>query len=184
MLVLASASPRRRELLTNAGIAFTVRSAEIDESVRLNEDPQQYVRRLAAAKAMAAVCGPAECILAADTTVVVDSEILGKPENAADATRMLALLSGRPHDVITGICFRRAGEIYIDAAVTRVFFSPLTSSQIEEYVASGEPLDKAGAYGIQGLASRFIPRIEGCYFNVVGLPVSLVASYLAKLGIG
>jgi septum formation protein len=183
MLVLASASPRRRELLANAGIPFTLRPASVDESLRPNEAPQSYVRRLAASKALSVPCHEGECILAADTTVVIGGQILGKPEDAADAARMLALLSGRSHEVITGICLRHAAQIHIDAAVTQVFFHPLSPAQIDAYVASGEPLDKAGAYGIQGLASRFIPRIEGCYFNVVGLPVSLVASYLAKLGI-
>jgi septum formation protein len=181
MLVLASQSPRRRELLERAGIAFTVRTADIDESVQPGEAPQQYVRRLATRKAMAVPRQEDECVLAADTTVVLGSEILGKPADAADAVRMLTALAGRSHEVITGICLRYRQDLFIDASVTTVHFAPMTPAQIDAYVATGEPMDKAGAYGIQGLASRYIPSIEGCYFNVVGLPVSLVCRYLAKL---
>jgi septum formation protein len=183
MLVLASQSPRRRELLERAGISFTVRTADIDESVQDGEAPQQYVRRLAARKAMTVPRGADECVLAADTTVVLDEEILGKPADAADAVRMLAALAGRSHEVITGICLRYRQDLLIDAAVTRVHFAPMTAAEISAYVASGEPMDKAGAYGIQGLASRYVTGIEGCYFNVVGLPVSLVCRYLGKIGL-
>lgn len=181
MLVLASQSPRRRELLDRAGIRFVVRSAGIDESVRPGEAPQQYVRRLAVGKALAVNRAEGECILAADTTVVLGDAILGKPEDAADATRMLIALAGRSHQVITGICLRHGQNLFIDAAVTTVHFSPLSAAEIEAYVATGEPFDKAGAYGIQGISSRYITGIEGCYFNVVGLPVSLVCRYLRKL---
>jgi septum formation protein len=181
MLVLASQSPRRRELLQRAGVPFTVRTADIDESVQPGEAPQQYVRRLAARKAMAVPRAAQECVLAADTTVVADGEILGKPGSTADAVRMLSLLQGRTHEVITGICLRFRQDLFIDAAVTKVTFGPMSVAQIEAYVASGEPMDKAGAYGIQGLASRYITAIEGCYPNVVGLPVSLVCRYLEKL---
>lgn len=181
MLVLASQSPRRRELLERAGIPFTVRIADIDESVQPGEAPQQYVRRLAARKAMAVRRDEDDCILAADTTVVLDDEILGKPADAADAERMLAALSGRVHEVITGICLRYRQDLYIDAAVTQVHVAALSSEEIQNYVATGEPMDKAGAYGIQGFFSRYVAGIEGCYFNVVGLPVSLVSRYLGKL---
>ncbi|MBL8242028.1 MAG: septum formation inhibitor Maf [Bryobacterales bacterium] len=183
MLVLASQSPRRRELLERAGIVFTVRTAAIDESVQEGEQAQQYVRRLAARKAMAVVRGEGECVLAADTTVVVDGAILGKPEDAADAARMLRLLAGRSHEVITGICLRYRQELMIDAAVTVVHFGAMREREIADYVATGEPMDKAGAYGIQGVASRYVSRIEGCYFNVVGLPVELVWRYLGRLGL-
>jgi septum formation protein len=183
MLVLASQSPRRRELLERAGIPFTVRAADIDESIQSGEAPQQYVRRLAARKAMAVRRDADDCVLAADTTVVLGTEILGKPVDAADAVRMLSALAGRKHDVITGICLRYRSDLFIDAAVTTVEFSPMSADQIEAYAATGEPMDKAGAYGIQGMASRYITGIEGCYFNVVGLPVSLVSRYLGKLGL-
>ncbi len=175
MLILASQSPRRSEILRQAGIPFTIRAAPVDETPRAGESPVDYVRRLAALKAQAIPQSPGEIVLAADTTVVVGNQMLGKPADAADASRMLALLSGRRHEVITGICLRRGPEdSFCDHAVTAVWFAAMTSREIEAYVASGEPMDKAGAYAIQGLASKFIPRIEGCYFNVVGLPVGLV----------
>lgn len=183
MLILASQSPRRRELLERAGIACQVRAADIDESVHEGELPQQYVRRLAARKAMAVSRGDDDCVLGADTTVVLGAEILGKPEDEADAIRMLTALEGRSHEVITGICLRYRQQLFIDAAVTTVHFAPMSEEQIAAYAATGEPLDKAGAYGIQGMASRYIQGIEGCYFNVVGLPVSLVSRYLQRLGL-
>jgi septum formation protein len=183
VLVLASQSPRRRELLERAGIPFVVRVADIDESVREGEQAQQYVRRLAARKAMAVPRGDGECVLAADTTVVLGGEILGKPVDAADAARMLRGLAGRSHEVLTGICLRYRDQLMIDAAVTVVTFGEMTEEEIAAYVATGEPMDKAGAYGIQGLASRYITEIEGCYPNVVGLPVSLVCRYLRRLGL-
>ncbi|MBI2687134.1 MAG: septum formation inhibitor Maf [Acidobacteria bacterium] len=183
MLVLASQSPRRKELLERARIPFTVRVADIDESVHPGEAAQSYVRRLAARKAMAVSRAADECILAADTTVVLDGEILGKPEDEADAVRMVRALAGRSHEVITGICLRYRQDLFIDASVTRVDMSPMSAAEIDAYVASGEPMDKAGAYGIQGIASRYITGIEGCYFNVVGLPVSLVCRYLRKIGL-
>jgi septum formation protein len=174
MLVLASASPRRKEILQQAGIPFTVRTAPVDESPLPGEAPVDYVRRLAEAKARAVAAQETETVLGADTTVVVAGEVLGKPSGANDARRMLALLSGRRHEVLTGICLKRGSNIVLDHAVTAVWFSPLSPEEIDEYVAGGEPMDKAGAYAIQGLASRYVERIEGCYFNVVGLPVSLV----------
>lgn len=181
MLVLASQSPRRRELLERAGISFTVRVADIDESVQPGESAQQYVRRLAARKAMTVARDAGECVLAADTTVVLDSEILGKPEDPADAVRMLTALAGRGHEVITGICLRYRQDLYIDAAVTRVEVAAMSAREIDAYVATGEPMDKAGAYGIQGVFSRYVTGIDGCYPNVVGLPVALVCRYLTKL---
>jgi septum formation protein len=183
MIVLASQSPRRRELLERAGIPFVVRIADIDESMQPGEVAQQYVRRLATGKAVTVSRAADECVLAADTTVVLGPDILGKPEDAADAARMLAALAGRSHQVITGICLRYRQDLFIDAAVTTVQFGPMTAAEIEAYVASGEPMDKAGAYGIQGVASRYVTSIEGCYNNVVGLPVSLVCRYLKKLNL-
>jgi septum formation protein len=176
-LVLASQSPRRSELLKSAGIAFRVQAANIDETHLAGETPVDYVRRLAREKAEAV---PGELVLGADTVVVVDGQILGKPIDAADAVRMLQLLSGRKHEVITGICLK-GREVVVDHEVTDVFFAVLTAMEIEEYVATGEPMDKAGAYAIQGLASRFVQRIEGSYSNVVGLPVAMV--YRLLLGV-
>jgi septum formation protein len=183
MLILASQSPRRKEILERAGFTFTIQIPDVDESVLPGEAPQSYVRRIAARKATAIQLEPAGCVLAADTTVVAGHQILGKPVDAADAARMLRLLQGRSHEVITGICIRYRNQIVIDAAVTEVHFDVMTESDIAGYVASGEPMDKAGAYGIQGLASRFISGIEGCYYNVMGLPVSLVARHLRRLGV-
>jgi septum formation protein len=181
MLVLASQSPRRAEILRHAEIPFVVRAVPVDETPREAEDAVPYVRRLAEAKARAAATGPGEIVLGADTTVLVDREMLAKPADAADARRMLSLLSGRRHEVITGICLRRGEEQVSDHAVTAVWFAALSALEIDHYVASGEPMDKAGAYAVQGAASKFIPRIEGCYFNVVGLPIALVYRHYLKL---
>ncbi len=179
MLVLASQSPRRSEILRQAGIPFTVRVAAVDETPLAGEKPEAYVMRLAALKALAVAAGEDETVLGADTTVVIDGEMLGKPADAAGARRMLERLSGRQHEVITGICLKRGVEVVRDCAATKVWFASMSAREIEEYVASGEPMDKAGAYAIQGLASKFIERIDGCYFNVVGLPVALVWDRLA-----
>jgi len=178
-IVLASGSPRRAELLTHAGIPFRVCVPGVAEFRIIGESPQDYVRRLARLKARAVHAAADEIVLAADTTVIAEGEILEKPTSPADARRMLGLLSGRVHEVKTGICLRLGGREWEDCETTRVRFLSLSQAEIDEYAASGEPMDKAGAYGIQGLASRFIDRIEGCYFNVVGLPVSLVWRYLA-----
>lgn len=180
-LVLASRSPRRAELLSSAGIEFEIRVADVDESVNSGEAPLEYVTRLACEKAAAVPASPDEIILGADTTVVVDGQILGKPEDAADACRMLRALSGREHQVITGVCVRRGDDVQVGAVTTTVWFRAMSEAEIDGYVASGEPMDKAGAYGIQGQASRFIPRIDGSYANVVGLPVHLVYDLLAGL---
>jgi septum formation protein len=179
MIVLASGSPRRAEILTNAGIPF-VREvpSNIDETPRAGEPPQDYVVRLAREKAEAVEATGDRVVLGADTTVVIDGQILGKPSSPDDAARMLRLLSGRSHEVITGICLRSARVRVTDAAITRVWFAALSDSDIAAYAASGEPMDKAGAYGIQGLASKFVERIDGCYFNVMGLPIALVYAHL------
>ncbi len=182
--MLASQSPRRAELLRQAGIPFVVRAAGVDETPLPGERAADYVRRLAEAKALAVAAASNETVLGADTTVVIGDRMLGKPEDAADAARMLAALSGRSHEVLTGICLRRetasGPRLIRDFAVTRVWFSAMTPREIEDYATSGEPLDKAGAYAIQGLASKFIEKIEGCYFNVVGLPIPLVYRYLRE----
>ncbi len=184
-LVLASASPRRRELLAQAGFSFEVRPAHVNEDVRGGEDPVAYVTRLAREKAEAVfgALGDADAlVLGADTTVTLDGAILGKPVDAEDAKRMLALLSGRTHRVITGVAVVGPGvgsvRTEVAAEITAVRFREISGEEIAAYVASGEPMDKAGAYGIQGLAGKWIPRIEGCYFNVVGLPLALVATML------
>lgn len=180
MLILASKSPRRREILTNAGIEFEVRSVDIPEIRSPGEDAADYVRRLARAKAEAIDPAPGDVVLGADTVVVLDHHVLEKPVDEADARRMLRILSGCVHYVITGICLRSPTHEVLDCCSTAVRFLELTDGDISEYVASGEPMDKAGAYAIQGLASKFIDRIEGCYFNVVGLPVALVYRHLAS----
>lgn len=178
MLILASASPRRHELLLAAGIEHVVRAASVDETQYPGEPARIYVQRLAREKARAVDAADEDIVLAADTTVCVDGEILGKPADGGDAKRMLQLLSGRDHFVYTGICLRGQRREIVDVAATRVTFLELSARAIDEYVASGEAMDKAGAYGIQGLASRFVARIDGSYQNVVGLPVSLVWRYL------
>ena len=181
MLILASASPRRKELLTQAGFTFEVRAAHLNEDPRPEEDPIAYVTRLAREKAQAVfdAGGNAEAVvLGADTTVTLDNHMLGKPEDAADAARMLRLLSGRTHRVITGVAVVTARRVEVAAEVTGVRFLTLSDEEIAAYVATGEPMDKAGAYGIQGRAARWIPRVEGCYFNVVGLPLALVTTML------
>lgn len=179
--ILASQSPRRRELLAAAGFEFTVRARSVQEIRGPNEPPIDYVQRLAREKAEASRETATEIVLGADTVVVVDGQVLEKPVDAADARRMLGLLSGREHSVITGICIVHGEGAIVDHAETRVRFLPLSDAEIDAYVESGEPMDKAGAYAIQGLASKFVDRIDGCYFNVVGLPVSLVYRHWTSL---
>ena len=196
-LILASASPRRAELLRAAGFEFETIVADVDERVRADETPARYVRRLAAEKSAAAssvvsgfsrtLVGPPKgghYIIAADTTVVVDGQILGKPEDDADAARMLRALAGRTHEVMTGVSVRRNAFEVGRVEMTTVFFAPMSDADVAWYVASGEGRDKAGGYAIQGLASRFIPRIEGSYSNVVGLPVAAVVELLHECGVG
>ena len=185
MLILASASPRRQELLRNAGIQFVVQAADIDETPLANESPQNCVERLARDKALAIFQSrPQDYVLGADTIVVVDGAILGKPRDRDDALRMLRLLSGRTHVVITGVCL--VGPVSSNsqtaAETTFVTMCEVSDDEIRDYVATGEPMDKAGAYAIQGIASRWIPRIEGDYSNVVGLPVALVYAMLRERG--
>jgi len=192
MLVLASASPRRQELLRNAGIPFTVRPADINETPLAGESARECAERLAREKALAVFqSNPQQCALGADTIVVVDDVILGKPRDAEDAARMLRLLSGRTHAVITGVCVvgpvargQGSGACTTETAceTTLVTLCELSDDEIRDYIATGEPMDKAGAYAIQGLASRWIPRIEGDYSNVVGLPVALVCRMLRARG--
>jgi septum formation protein len=183
-LILASASPRRRELLTQAGYRFEVQPSSIPESRKPEEDSIRFVTRLAREKAEEVFArhqpssGP-QLVLGADTVVVCDGEVMGKPADAADAARMLLLLSGRTHQVVTGVAVVWAsGSAEVAAEMTQVTMRTLSPQEVAGYVAGGEPLDKAGAYAIQGYAGRWIPRIHGCYFNVVGLPLALVTSLL------
>jgi septum formation protein len=194
--VLASASPRRQELLRNAGIVFTVEPTNIPEIPRPNESARQVAERLAREKALnISQKHPHRHVLGADTVVVANGHILGKPQDSADAARMLRLLSGRSHQVTTGVCLvgprlnitsRSPGADFLIADTrsenTLVTMSVLSEDDIRFYISTGEPMDKAGAYAIQGIASRWIPRIEGDYFNVVGLPVALVYRMLCEHG--
>jgi septum formation protein len=184
MIILASASPRRQELLRNAGIPFTVQPADIDETPLAGESPRACAERLAREKALAVFRRqPQGYVLGADTIVVVDDAILGKPRDATDAARMLRMLAGRTHAVITGVCLvgpAASGQLPVASGTETEL--DLSDDEIRDYVASGEPMDKAGAYAIQGVASRWIPRIEGDYSNVVGLPVALVYAMLRERG--
>jgi septum formation protein len=182
-LILASASPRRAELLRTAGYSFDTMTVDVDERVRPGESAGDYVRRLAMEKSARAFnVGTSAIVLAADTAVVVDEDILGKPLDDDDARRMLKRLSGRDHRVMTGFSLRTASSERGGVESTDVSFAPLSADDLAWYVASGEGRDKAGGYAIQGLASRFIPRISGSYSNVVGLPVARVAVLLDQLG--
>lgn len=189
-LILASASPRRRELLAQAGYHFDVQASSLTESRRPGEDAIRFATRLAREKAeevfarRQAVAGTVEpaMVLGADTVVVCDGEVMGKPADPADAERMLRLLSGRTHHVVTGVAVvwgsNLSSTVEVAAELTQVTMQTLSPGEVSRYVASGEPMDKAGAYAIQGYAGRWIPRISGCYFNVVGLPLALVATML------
>jgi septum formation protein len=175
MLILASSSPRRRELMAAAGIPFEAVAIDVDESVLKLEPPGEHVRRLALEKARRGLeLFPAAVVVGADTIVLVGSEILGKPRKAEEATRMLQLLSGREHEVLTGLALVSSRRSIVEVTRTRVWFNPMTEDEIAWYVSTGEPLDKAGGYGIQGMGARFVDRIQGSYSNVVGLPVALV----------
>lgn len=183
MLVLASSSPRRQDLLRNARIPFEVQPADICEDPLPGESARQCAKRLAREKALAvAHLRPADAILGADTVVIVDAQMLAKPADAVDAVRMLRLLSDRSHEVITGVCLVVDGRPMTASESTMVTMSKIPEQEITDYVATGEPMAKAGAYAIQGVASRWILRIEGDYGNVVGLPVALVYRLLTESG--
>jgi septum formation protein len=183
--ILASASPRRSSLLRQLGVPFTTRPADVDERVHPGETPEQYAGRLSLDKARAADTAGKGIVIAADTIVVLDNEILGKPSNEQDAVRMLAMLSGRTHRVITALTVMdaAAGKTLTRLSQTIVRFRRLSAEEIMSYVKTGEPLDKAGAYGIQGKGALLISGIEGCYFNVVGLPISLLGEMLKEFGV-
>lgn len=183
-LILASASPRRRALLQEAGVAFDAIAVDVDERPQAGEAPDVYVQRLAQEKAMAGRAQHAGAlVLGADTTVVIGQEILAKPADDADAARMLERLSGRAHEVLTGVALIGSGADRVAIDRTRVWFKPLTTDEIAQYVATGEPRDKAGAYAIQGGAAAFVERIEGSYSNVVGLPMAIVLQLLREAGV-
>jgi septum formation protein len=195
MLVLASASPRRQELLRNAGIPFVVQPTDIPEVPQPGESPRAFAERMAREKALAVFRQrPDDFVLGADTIVVVDGEILGKPRDSADGARMLRLLSGRTHQVTTGVCLAgpqprtenrklETGSEDVRSETSLVTMDALGDNDIRSYISTGEPMDKAGAYAIQGRASRWVSRIEGDYFNVVGLPVALVYKMLREYGV-
>lgn len=190
LLVLASGSPRRRELLGALGVPFEVRPADVDETPRPGEDADELVRRLAVAKAEAGLDAAPErpvVVLAADTLVSVDGEVLGKPVDEADATRMLRLLSGSRHQVLTGVAVASshgtAAALAVEVETTHVHMAAWTDEQIAAYVASGEPMDKAGSYAIQEVGDRFVTQIEGTFDNVVGLPMARTRRMLGEAGL-
>jgi septum formation protein len=188
-LILASSSPRRAEVLRKAGFLFEVRPANVDETLLPQESPEDYVRRVAKSKAQviaeqARATGERAIVIAADTTVVTEGQILGKPEDAEDARRMLRLFSGKTHEVLTALAVINipTGKEALHVEKTRVEFLKMPEAEIERYIQTGEPFDKAGAYGIQGIAGRYATRIEGCYFNVLGLPLSCLWTTLQAVG--
>lgn len=184
-LILASGSPRRSEIMQSVGWGFTKAPPDIDESQRDNESPSDYVLRLAREKAEAvADSHPGELILAADTTVVIDDEIIGKPVDEEDARRMIRMLSARWHEVLTGVAIAKNGTTEVGLQSTRVKFAPLSDEEVNFLVAKGDPLDKAGAYAVQAQAALFIEAIDGDYWNVVGLPISLVYRMVRKVESG
>lgn len=197
MVILASASPRRRELLAQAGYVFAVEAADVDESRLEGEEAGAYVRRLAEEKARAVFGrhpthdgetamngapgdGGPLVVVGADTCVICDEEILGKPLDVADAKRMLRMLSGRVHRVLTGVAAMTRAGVVSGVESTEVMFAEIPEAELEAYCATSEPMDKAGAYGIQGYAARWIPRIDGCYFNVMGLPIARVVRMIEE----
>lgn len=184
-LLLASASPRRLELLRALGLEPLVRPADVDETLRPDEDPHDAAERLARAKAAAVAEGapPGAVVLAADTIVVLDGEALGKPRDDADARRMLHALRGRAHDVVTGVALAHDGRLVSGRETTEVLFAPMTDEEVDAYVASGEPADKAGAYALQGLGGLFVERITGTPSNVIGLPFRLVRRLGSEVGL-
>ena len=180
-LILASASPRRKELMSLFGIPFVVRAADIDETMDSSKPPFDEVARVSRAKALAVAREEDDAVVAADTIVVCDGRVLGKPHSREEAVAMLSLLSGRDHQVMTGCTVLRGSQIETFTKVTDLHFRPLSRKEIETYVASGEPMDKAGAYGIQGGAALFCERIAGDYYNVMGLPVCRLSQTLKRL---
>jgi len=182
-LILASQSPRRRELLGLTGLDFTIRVADIDETMDLSKAPYDEVARVSRLKALAVARKPEDVVVAADTIVVCDHQVLGKPRNEADAFRMLRLLSGRDHQVMTGMTVLRGDEVITCTEVTDIHFRDLSDGEIRAYIATGDPMDKAGSYGVQGGAALFVTRLEGDFYNVMGLPVCRLALILRQFGL-
>lgn len=182
-VVLASASPRRSDLLAQVGLEFVVAPSDIDESVLPGESAVDYVRRLAIEKAAAADAAPGDVVIAADTTVDVDGAILGKPDDEADARRMLKMLSGRAHRVHTGVAVRRGDDVASDVGTTYVKLQPITDSLLDWYIATGEPMGKAGAYAIQGEAAVLVDGVQGSITNVIGLPLAVLDRLMTSLGL-
>lgn len=182
-LILASQSPRRRELLERLGLSFEVKAADVDETMDSGKNPAEEVARLSRMKAAAVDAGREEVVIAADTVVVLGGMVLGKPKDKPDAVRMLRALSGREHQVMSGLTVRRGDRIWSETVVTKVRFRELDEAEIAAYVESGEPLDKAGAYGIQGLAAIFVERLDGDYYNVMGLPLCPLVGLLRRAGV-
>lgn len=182
-IILASQSPRRRELLERLGLDFLVRAADVDETMDPAAAPEEEVARVSRAKALAVPAQAGDIVIAADTIVVCGGRVLGKPRSPEDAKAMLRLLSGRDHQVMTGLTLGTDGRLTTRTEITRIFFRPLLEPEIEAYVRTGEPLDKAGAYGIQGKAALFAERLEGDFYNVMGLPLCDLAQRLRELGV-
>ena len=182
-LILASQSPRRRELLGLTGLDFTIRVADIDETMDLSKAPYDEVARVSRLKALAVARKPEDVVVAADTIVVCDHQVLGKPRNEADAFRMLRLLSGRDHQVMTGMTVLRGDEVITCTEVPDIHFRDLSDGEIRAYIATGDPMDKAGSYGVQGGAALFVTRLEGDFYNVMGLPVCRLALILRQFGL-
>lgn len=182
-IVLASASPRRAELLTQIGVSFTISPAHIDETPRLDEPPSQYVQRMAREKALAVSRNSDEVVIGSDTSVVLGDRILGKPDSPDEAVAMLRLLSGSTHQVLTAVAVVSSGDCQVKLVTTDVSFRELLPEELEAYVATGEPMDKAGSYGIQGLGGVFVRELRGSYSAVVGLPLEETAELLAKTGL-
>lgn len=183
MLILASQSPRRRELLSRLGLSFSVLAADIDETMDSSLPPESEVARLSREKALAIHAAPQDIVIAADTIVVCDGVRLGKPHSKEEAAKMLRLLSGRDHQVVTGYTVLTGGQPITKTETSHVFFRPLSEIEIAAYIESGEPMDKAGAYGIQGLGAIFVRRLEGDYYNVMGLPLCALYETLKSLGV-
>lgn len=182
-IILASQSPRRKELLELMGLTFTIKAADIDETMAPGADPAGEVGRVSRLKALAVEAGEEAVVIAADTIVVCAGRILGKPHSEQEAREMLTLLSGRDHQVMTGYTVRRGDRLLTHTEVSHIHFRPLAPEEIRAYVASGEPMDKAGAYGIQGKAAIFVSRLEGDYYNVMGLPVCALGQSLRSFGV-
>ncbi len=182
-IILASGSPRRRDLLTMLGLSFTVRPAQTEERFDPGAPPQEEVLRVARAKAAAANAAPDKLVIAADTIVVLDGRVLGKPRDEADALAMLTALSGRTHEVFTGVSVRRGEQEAGQTVRSAVTFRPCSERELRAYIATGEPMDKAGAYGAQGIASIFVERIDGDFYNVMGLPLCALSGLLARFGV-